>query len=245
MKKIFFSAFLIAAVHLAQAQSIPAGTISLGGNIGYNRGSSENSGITSGNNYQSVDYSVEATGWQLYLQPAISYFVANNLAVGLSLGYAHSRQVEDARYAPAITSSQHVQSKAVWLRTGAFAQYYKMLTAQFGLTGRLGSGYQRSEQDRNGHSITNGATRYFSGATTDQGYYADLTPGLIFFPVPQLGLTASMGSVVFSHLSLTDSYYNDTNGTSYSQAAKSNRNELAANFILSAFQLGGTYYFGR
>ena len=85
----------------------------------------------------------------------------------------------------------------------------------------------------------------FAGTNTSSGYYADLTPGIVFFPVPKFGINASLGSLGFSHYRLTDSRYNDANGGSYSRGDKNENNNFTANFGLDAFQLGGTYYFGR
>lgn len=245
MKKIFLLALLAMGTAEARAQSIAAGTTSLGGSIGYNQFSSNTSTVYSGNSSQNFNFSNDIKGHYFYLSPTVSYFVADNLAVGLVLGYGNGMRVEDAVSNPAFTTVQHGRYTEVSLRAGAFGQYYKMLNAQFGLTGRLGAGYQRLKQDRDGYNAANGATNYFTGTNTSAGYYADLTPGIIFFPVPKFGINASLGSLGFSHYRLTDSRYNDANGGSYSRGDKNENNNFTASFGLDAFQLGGTYYFGR
>lgn len=245
MKKLLLVAALSASAPALYAQSIAAGTVAVGGNVGYNQTTNKSSGGTAYINNQNTNFSSEYKSWQVALFPTISYFVADNLAVGLSLGYAYGKRTEEAVSVPASYMLQHAQTETYSLQVGAFAQYYKMLTPQFGLTARLGGGYQRLKEDRNGNNTISGAPYYFDGSDTNQGYYINLTPGLIFFPVPKFGLTATMGSLGFNHLSLTNSSYDATNSNPYSQVSKSDSNYFSANFGLDAFQLGGTYYFGR
>ena len=244
MKRFFLLGLLAIGASELRAQSIAAGTISLGGSIGYSQSSSNSNTAYSGSGSLNSNFFSESKGHYFYLSPVASYFVADNLAVGLAFGFGNGRtQVEDAVSNPALTTVRHSRYTAVSLRAGAFGQYYKMLNTQFGLTGRLGAGYQRLNENRDGYNDANGITNYFTGANTSAGYYADLTPGIVFFPVPKFGLNASLGSLGFSHYGLTDSRYNDTNGGSYSRGDKNN--SFTANFGLDAFQLGGTYYFGH
>lgn len=245
MKKIFLLAALSASSHALCAQTIEAGTIALGGNVGYSQSNNKSSSLHSIVGGQNVAGTSDASSRQLYLAPVGSYFVADNLAIGLALGYANGWREEDTRFVPAYTAEQHSDYRTISLRTGAFVQYYKMLNAQFGLTGRLGAGYQRLKDSQDGYNITNGTTYYFNGTYTRAGYYAELVPGIVFFPVPKFGLTASLGAFNFNHLSLTESRYSDTSGNIYSEGAKSESNDFAASFGLDAFLLGGTYYFGR
>ncbi len=245
MKKILLLAVLSTGAQGLHAQSIAAGTVSLGGSVGYNQYSGESSSRTSGNNAPNFNNSSETTGKQFYLLPAISYFVADNLAVGLALGYANAKRTDNSASNPTRSYTQYNQTTAIMLRAGAFAQYYKMLTVQFGLTGRLGAGYQRQKEDRNGSIVDNATTYYFTSTNTNTGYYADLTPGIVFFPVPKFGVSASIGALSFNHYSLTNSSYNDTTGNNVSEGAKNDSNAFAATFGLDSFLLGGTYYFGR
>ena len=245
MKKFLLVAALSTSAPALYAQSIAAGTVAVGGNVGYTQGTSKSSGGISSIGSQNTSFSSENKSWQFSLLPTISYFVADNLVIGLSLGYAYGKRTEDAISTPASYVLQHAQTETSSLQLGAFAQYYKMLTPQFGLTARLGAGYQRFKEDRDGNNLISGTPYYFDGSNTNQGYYVNLTPGLIFFPVPKFGLTASMGSLGFSHLSLTNSSYDATNNNPYSQVSKNDSNYFSANFGLDAFQGGGTYYFGR
>jgi len=63
--------------------------------------------------------------------------------------------------------------------------------------------------------------------------------------VPKFGISATLGSLSFSHYGLTASNYNDTNGNTYLQGTSNDSDNFGANFGLDSFLLGGTYYFGR
>jgi hypothetical protein len=245
MKKFFLVAVLSTSAPALYAQSIAAGTVAVGGNVGYSQTNNKNSGGNSSNSNQNNSFSSENKGWQFSAFPTVSYFVADNLAIGLSVGYVYGKRTEDAVSVPALYTVQHSLSRMSSLQAGAFAQYYKMLTTQFGLTGRLGGGYQRFKDDRDGNYLVIGTPYYFNSSNTSQGYYLNFMPGLIFFPVPKFGLTASMGSLSFNHFSLTNYSYNDSSNTPYSNNSDTDGNSFSANFGLDAFQLGGTYYFGR
>ena len=246
MKKRILLTLLAASTQSVHAQSIAAGTISLGGSIGYNQYSGSSSNQFANSNLPGYSTATETDGKQLYLYPAASYFVADNLAIGLVLGYSNGRRTDKAASTPNTQGSRFDRTTTISLRAGAFAQYYKMLTVQFGITGRLGAGYQRIKDDRDGNSFQNGIPNYsFTSATTNSGYYVDLTPGLVFFPVPKFGISASIGALSFNNYKLTNATYNDTNGNTSSIGAENKGSSFTANFGLDSFLLGGTYYFGR
>jgi hypothetical protein len=202
----------------AHAQTaIPAGTVSLGGNVGYSRHSNS---LQLSNNQSS-----EAITSQFQIAPSVGYFVADNLAIGLSLGYTATKD----KYTGPFTNPLSDLSPSTTLRAGAYVQYYKMLTDQFGLVGTLGGGYQ--------YNRTN--TFYGQGGnigfveTKQKGYYAVLTPGIIYFPIPKLGISATVGSLAYSRLKETPS------------GGETVVTDFGATFGLNQLQFGGTYYFGR
>ncbi|WP_426058418.1 hypothetical protein [Hymenobacter sp. B1770] len=119
------------------------------------------------------------------------------------------------------------------LRVGAFSRYYKMFVEQFGVTGMLSGGYQALR--------TNGPSTIGAGFKAS-GYYASLTPGMVFFPVSKLGISASIGSLGYNHLS---NEYSESPGNSVPSGYKHSSSTFGANFGLNELQFGGTYYFGR
>lgn len=232
MKKTLLFAVLATATNWAQAQSIPAGTVSLGGNIGYGRSTSNNS--SQGNSGNS--FSRETTSSQFSFSPSAGYFALDNLAVGINLGYNAYREGYTT-YSPSFGTVPKELDPRTRLQIGAFAQYYKMLTEQFGFTGMLGAGYQNQRfQDYGGNN--NPTVITFTGS----GYYAALTPGIVFFPVPKLGLSASIGSLGYSRFSYD---YPEGTGTTAPKEYESTTSDFGASFGLNQLQFGGTYYFGR
>lgn len=232
MKKSLLFALLAASAQLAQAQSIPAGTVSLGGNIGYSRNTSKSSSTGSNN----TTYTTESSTSLFSLAPSVGYFVADNLAIGLTLSYqAYSRPYNTYTPAPSIVRAQ--LDPRTTFRIGAYAQYYKMLSEQFGFVGTLGGGYQTARD----FTYLNTNNNYLISESKASGYYAGLTPGIVFFPIPKLGLTASIGSLSFDHLN----YDYPTNQGNTPNGYEDSANSFGANFGLSQLQFGGTWYFGR
>lgn len=213
MKKLVVVSLLSLSASATYAQSIPAGTISLGGSIGY---SNDNRETGSGNNTDEYSSSM------FQFSPSGGYFVAENLAIGLSFGL-----VSGTRSQP--NGSSTTEYKSTSLRVGPYVQYYKMLGDQFALTGTLGAGYQN---EKNTSDDAGGYSEFEAS-----GFYTGITPGIVFFPVPKLGLSASIGALGYSRMS--------ENFDNAPDDFKSISSTFTADFGLSQLQFGGTFYFGR
>ena len=218
-KNLLLLALLGGTATAAQAQTaIPAGTVSLGGNVGYSR-------RTINAQVPGTNLSYESVQSQFRIAPSVGYFVADNLAVGLNLGYSATKNTYTSSFSTPVSDL----NPNTTFQGGAYVQYYKMLTDQFGLVGTLGGGYQYNR-------ITNTfgpAGNMGSSEIKQKGYYASLTPGIIYFPVPKLGISATLGSLAFSRLKETPN------------ASEPVSTDFGASFGLNQLQFGGTYYFGR
>ena len=104
-----------------------------------------------------------------------------------------------------------------------------MLTDQFGLVGTLGGGYQYNRTT----NVFGPAGNMSTNETKQKGYYAGLTPGIVYFPIPKLGISATVGSLAYSWLKETPN------------ASEPVTADFGASFGLNQLQFGGTYYFGR
>lgn len=218
-KKILLLALLAASTGAAHAQSIAAGTVSLGGSIGYSRslGETEIKAVP-------TSYTVEFTTSRFQFSPAVGYFIADNLAIGLNLGYV-AEHTTQASSTPGPPTPDNPDARTR-LRVGPYVQYYKMLSEQFGVLGTLGAGYQKSTTPGSGPS----------DATKATGFYAAITPGVIFFPIPKFGISASIGNLGYDRLKLnTDGRFNTSATTT----------TFGASFGLDQLQFGGAYFFGR
>jgi hypothetical protein len=222
MKKIFLIALLGGVAGNVQAQTaIKAGTIQLGGSIGYARSSQETPSFYPGGTtyYPST---LTTTTSQFGIAPAAGYFVADNLALGISGAYQVTHYVNSNNI-----TGQSSDRKSTLFKVGVFGQYYKMLTEQFGLTGTLGGGYQSDGRPYG----------YDSGDLAGKGAYANLTPSIVFFPIPKLAIGASIGGLDYSYFKIK------ADGSSNNPDYK--KSDFGANFGLSQLLFSGTFYFGR
>ncbi|WP_156176029.1 outer membrane beta-barrel protein [Hymenobacter terrenus] len=160
----------------------------------------------------------------------MGYFFADNLAIGLQLSYAATKS--SVKFTGPGTSSPNSLDAATQYRIGPYLQYYKMLSEQFGILGTLGAGYQNTFTPSYASNLNNNIIE-----TKGNGFYAGITPGVIFFPVPKFGISASIGSLGYDQLNQERN--NDPDGT---ERKVSN---FGARFGLSELLFGGTYYFGR
>ena len=193
-------------------RGVAAGTVFGGGALGYERTPRPAAEGGSGGTEPTFLYAARA-----------GVFVLPNLAVGLAADF----RTDEYPYSD--------DGPAKGRKLGGFVQYYRMLTPRFGLTGALGGGHLRQDTfrepfywpgDPNTRSVLQGT-----------GYYLDLTPGLVFFPQPALGLTLNMGQVAYSHRREGPpgwAGYTDREITDFS-----------SRFGLSSLQLGAAYYLRR
>jgi hypothetical protein len=246
MKKFLVLIGLLAATKAGHAQGIAAGTVSLTGNIGYNRSTSTNSisyNSISGTGGSRYSYTTKTTNSQFGVAVAPAYFVADNLAIGLNLGINAASSVQKITATnntgfPSPTSLPDLDPNTS-LRVGAFVQYYKFFSEQFGVTGTLGGGYQHAES----HAYSSiGNNTPVATTVTGNGYYAELTPGIVFFPIPKVGISASMGSLAFNHFG---NKFPEATGNTPPDDYENSSNNFGASFGFDRLVFGGTYYFGR
>jgi hypothetical protein len=221
MKKLFAVALLSGLASAAQAQTIlKAGTIQLSGNVGYLHSSVE-APVSTGSSFAVKQTSVNN---QFTVAPSVGFFVVDNLAVGISGAY-QINQLKNS-YSPTQGYLDY-EATLKQFRVGAFVQYYKMLTEQFGITGTLGGGYQHFGRPSN--STNDMATK---------GAYANLTPSIVFFPIPKLAIGASIGGINYAYTSYKTPTFLSSSDTYASSS-------FGADFGLSQLLFSGTYYFGR
>lgn len=229
MKKLFTLAALCTLAATSYAQTaIKAGTVQLGGSVNYSQQTSDSPYNYYTGSGQPTYTTQHYTNKGFSVNPSVGYFVADNLAIGLNLGYGRTKVVYSYDNTYNGYGYDNNEQRSTQLGLGAFVQYYHMFTDQFGVAGTLSGGYNHTTQ------------RYSSGSTTSatsNGYSGALTPSLVFFPVPKFALGASVGSLSYSH-STSKSDGGFTEGPSSGSF-------FGANFGLSYLAFSGTYYFGR
>ncbi|MFD1871049.1 hypothetical protein [Hymenobacter bucti] len=228
MQKLLITAALSLIGATSYAQTIiKAGTVQLGGSVGYSQQSNDNSY----NYYTGTSY-LNTTQHAVYksfsINPMAGYFVADNLAIGLSVAQNNSKTAYSYD-SPDIAGGDQRNSQ---LNLGAFVQYYRLFTDHFGLVGTLNAGYTHGTS----------TSTYASGGSrgTSNGFSAALTPSIVFFPVPKFSIGASVGNVGYSHY--TSKIESDNNVL---DSGTSNGSSFGAGFGISYLTFSGTYYFGR
>lgn len=229
MKKSIFGTILLAFSALSAQAQIAAGTKLLSGSIGYSRQQQE----------QNVSLpsipTLEIKNQTAYFTPSAGYFVADNLALGISVGAVLNKSQGyyylNSPYGPTYVPTE---SKTRGLSGGVFGRYYTFIGEKFALYGQLGGGYQ--------NIYTSGSTdnSFPRGADNRQeGFYASLLPGMVFFPTNKLGLELTLRGATYSRL--TDK--RDISGSGVE--VKNTTSNFDLGFGLNDLNLGISLYLGR
>ncbi|RTQ47501.1 hypothetical protein EJV47_18955 [Hymenobacter gummosus] len=190
MKHLFLSAALLLAAAGTQAQTAP-GTFLLTGSLGYDSRVDETSATQSSPIKRTVKNS------QLNLSPRVGVFVANRLAVGVQADLSWQKaEMPDAYYSSPSGLPQFADrtDRSKGASIGPFVRYYQMLGEKMGFYGHLAGGYTRAQ----GSTTYEGPASYNNGKYVTKGGFANLTPGLVYFPSNRIGLEVSLGNLSYS-----------------------------------------------
>ncbi|OUR99010.1 hypothetical protein A9Q86_13145 [Flavobacteriales bacterium 33_180_T64] len=108
---------------------------------------------------------------QFTFNPSVGYFVSENIAVGVSLGYMSSKSEDGV--------SDDIKVSA--LTAGAFGQYYFTPGEQFSFLVQLTAAY------------TSGKTEVGDAEAKNNGFIAGFAPGISYFVSDCLALQANIG----------------------------------------------------
>lgn len=229
MKKSIFGAIILGLSALSVQGQITAGTTLLSGSIGYSQEKREQK--VSAFSTSSLEIKNEVANFA----PSVGYFVADNLAIGVSLG-ATLRKYDDYYYVNGPYGPDYIVSegKTRNLSGGVFGRYYKFVGEKVALYGQLGGGYQNVYISG---STDNGFPR--GADNRQQGFYASLLPGIVFFPTDKLGLELTLRGATYNRL--TDKRDNPSS----SVEVKNTTSNLDLGFGLNDLNLGISLYLGR
>lgn len=123
MKRLFFTMLLVNAALITKAQT-SAGTIMIGGSVGFNSNTQE----TAGDDLKSSTFSIS---------PSAGYFLSDNFALGLEFGFSSTKFSND--------------DKLTSLNVGPFARYYKFIVEEkFAFYGEAGFSFGSGKYDPDG-----------------------------------------------------------------------------------------------
>jgi len=186
-----------------------------------------------GSQYSRIDSSTmaKATIQSFNINPKFGYFIKDNFAVGGNVDFGLSHYVGNI-IDPNYTST--FKSKSISFGAGVFARYYKKINDNFSffLNGNLlysHSPYSRYER------TTNSITNVFNTERIFHTISIAISPGLVYFPSPKLGIEASFGNIFYNYSTYKDinvSYKNHDNLSNY-----------GINVSSMTFNLGMNYYF--
>lgn len=222
MKKLAFSLLLLGCAATAHAQT-SAGTVLLGGSVGYGSNKEESS---------SGQLAAERNWREFQFFPTAGYFVADNLALGLAGHFSSNKsEVSATRYDPAygIYQSEYT-SKSRGAAIGPFVRYYHMAGEKIGFYGQFAGRYQSHRLEEKSE------VPFETTNSKSTGFGAFFTPGFVFFPTNKLGLELTMGNLGYSRNTTTQE------ATSQRQEQKITSSGFGAFFGLQNLALGASFY---
>jgi long-subunit fatty acid transport protein len=214
-KKLFLALVAIIAIHAAKAQT-EKGSQMLGASFGFSTSSSDTKAFN--NSPNSYDLSVHGKIKSYNIAPSYSYFIADKLDLGVSVGYGRVKSESNGNYAS--LQKTHSFSSAVYLRK------YFLYENKVGIRTGPYFSYINSNQTFLYSNTTPGAYNY-AGDIYSGGIGLDF----VYFPIKKLGLSAGMGSISYTHQVV--------DGTS-----KGTSNSFGLNFA-NSLSLSVNYVFGK
>ncbi|WP_028980511.1 outer membrane beta-barrel protein [Sporocytophaga myxococcoides] len=215
MKKQLLSIALLLASLTSFAQ-LEQGKLLLGGRIGISSTSPNtvNGGTT-------VD-GVKTTSY--FVTPAIGYFIAENFALGLNIGFGGYTEKT-----PANAGTPELKDKNPYFLIGPFGRYYKKFGDNFAVFGQAAIDFRFGKNKNETYNAffnrietTENKTSYFS---------PNIRPGIVFFPYSKVGIELLVGRIGYTHSVVK---FNDD--------SKSKNNSVDFNFDLANVQLGVFLY---
>lgn len=199
MKKILLSAVAIMAFGFANAQETTGftkGDIFASGSVGYG---SEKTGDNKNNTFN--------------FSPKAGYFVTNNIAVGVKLGFTSGKDTEQVGPAS-------IETKTNTFEAGAFGRYYFTPASQFSFFGELSAGFNSSKTEIDG----------VPGESKSNGFNVGVAPGISYFVSKNIALEATFGLLGYK-----------TNKPDFDGAESTDTFNIGANF--SDIRFGIVYKF--
>lgn len=212
---LFFIAFFFTINLKAQTQK---GDQLIGGNIGFNTGTGYGDYVinTYRDNFTSKSFSAS-------IGPSYSYFIADKLDLGASLGYTGQKTTYNyIPPSPIDPFTENTVTKFHAFNAGIYLRKYFLFNDKIGV--RTGP-FVSVQKGRSDNYYTDATQNYFSD---DFSYNAGIAAELVFFPNKKLGLAAYLGSLAYSH--------DDNKQTNYhSRSNNFGFNAVGNNLTVSAF----------
>ncbi len=227
MKKIIlFTALLTSFYTLAQEVTdgdkliIKKGITNLGGNFNFSTNNQDFSSETSQNIIKNSIFGI---------QPRFGYFVANNVEIGIGLGYTQVTQNNLQQRQP-VTENENTQSAFAII---PYVRGYKSINKNLllFLQGEIAYSTIQSELQDNGRIISTGSGNEFR---------IGIKPGITYFISKRMALEASLGGLTYG--SSTQDFENRNDDNTFNQF-DSSTNSFNFSINPSDFLFGLSFYF--
>lgn len=172
------------------------------------------------------------------IAPGISYFVADNFAVGISMQYSSHNMVSEQLMSSNNTLYKYT-SKRKSIEVSPFASYYFTISekAYFSLSASFAYGMPLSQIEI--EEITSGGSTDITERNNLKTYSleASLWPGILFLLNNRFALYGRFGSVDYSY------YYSTDNDISYTNYTRDEHSGF--NFNMTSISFGVKYFLVR
>ncbi|RZJ73646.1 outer membrane beta-barrel protein [Flavobacterium sp.] len=168
MKKVLFSAAALLAVAFASAQETETGK-------GFKKGDFYMTGAVGFSSEKTGDFKTN----EFTIAPTAGYFVSNNIAVGLNVGYVSTKEENPV--------DGDVDTDLFVI--GAFGRYYATPANDFSFFGQLGFNYGTGKTKPEG-----------GGDFKVDGFEVALRPGVSYFLSKNVAIEASIGALSYSSI---------------------------------------------
>lgn len=128
----------------------------------------------------------EIKGSSFSVMPSAGYFLTNNIAVGVSLGYGHSE--EDVYIGLDSPYPQMANQVANTFSADVYGRYYFTAAKKFSLFAQLSAGFATSKREFEGTNIE----------FKTNSFGAAIAPGISYFLTSHLALEASFGIINYT-----------------------------------------------
>jgi hypothetical protein len=205
MKKIFLLITITMSAVSGYSQ-IEKGKKIIGGQFGL-----------SGSNYSRVDSSTsyKSATSMFQINPKIGYFIKDNFAIGVignfTISGGNGKKVD-------INSTSTSKGRSISFGVGGFARYYIKISDKFHFFVNGNILYTHSPYTHLEYTPTSNIQVFTSQPPTFNTISIAVSPGLVYFPSPKLGIEASFGNLTYNYLASknkTVSYNNHYNSSSY------------------------------
>lgn len=227
MKK---TALIFAALSLGFAthSQIAKGTNFIGGNVHFLGASNSVTGFAED----------KSSSFALDVNPNFGHFVKDNLALGVNLNFGMLNSTSTSRIPFPSEFELKNESELLIYGGGVFLRKYKNITDNFLFFVNVGAGYNYLTTENRTiyppnidplpQSMGNTGTAHRVGAA--------ISPGIVYFATPKLGIELSYGSLHYSHSS---------GETRYNGGSKENdkTHNYGINLGTSSLAIGLNYYF--